>query len=190
MKINTHNSPINNFLCIDDCEKINKYYKYEQTSCIYKIPEGYFVNNTSLKTIDKCHPDWECQKKYDENNSYCKSCLKDKFLYLGNCLSSCNNSYYEDIFGNKICKCFNNKCNECSIESNKLDLCISCNEGYYPKIDDIPNNNSFIDCYKEPEGYYLENDIYKPCYTTCKKCNELGDLSIINVYHVKMDIFH
>ena len=22
-----------NFLCIDDCEKINKYYNYEQTSC-------------------------------------------------------------------------------------------------------------------------------------------------------------
>ena len=69
-----------NFLCIDDCEKINKYYNYEQTSCIYRIPEGYFVNNTSLKTIDKCHPDCQkCQKKYDEKNSYFKSFLEDKF---------------------------------------------------------------------------------------------------------------
>ena len=187
---NTHISPINNFLCIDDCEKINKYYNYEQTSCIYKIPEGYFVNNTSLKTIDKCHPDCkECEKKYDENNSYCKSCLNDKFLYLGNCVTHCNNSYYKDLYGNKICNCFNNKCKECSIESNKLDLCISCNQGYYTKIDDISNNNYFIDCYKDPDGYYLDNDIYKPCYPSCQKCNELGDLSNNNCLSCKPGYF-
>ena len=174
---NTHTSPTNPHLCIDDCEKINKYYNYNQTSCINKIPQGFFVNDTSLKTIDKCHPDCkECDKKYDENNSYCKSCLNDKFLYFGNCLTFCNNSYFHDLYGNKICKCFNNKCYECSIDSNKLDLCISCNKGYYPKIDDIQNNNSFIDCYKDPDGYYLENDTYKPCYPSCQNCTEFGDI--------------
>ena len=32
-------------------------------------------------------------------------------------------------------------------------------------------------CYKEPKGYYLDLDdnIYRPCYPTCKKCNELGN---------------
>ena len=74
-------------------------------------------------------------------------------------------------------------------ESNKLDLCISCNEGYYPKIDDIPNNNSFIDCYKNPDGYYLENNIYKPCYPSCNRCLDLEIYQIIIAYHVNLDIF-
>ena len=34
-----------------------------------------------------------------------------------------------------------------------------------------------VNCYKEPERYYLDenNKIYKPCYSTCNKCNEFGD---------------
>ena len=175
---NTHISPTNNYLCIDNCKDLNKYYNYARTSCINNIPQGYFINDTFNKTVDKCHPDCKkCERKYDENNSYCNSCLNDKFLYFGNCLTTCNNGYIDDNYGNKICKCFNNKCYKCSIESNKLDLCISCNEGYYPKIDDISNNNSFIDCYKDLDGYYLDNDTFKPCYSSCKKCTGFGDIS-------------
>ena len=36
-----------------NCEK---FYNYEQTGCIEYIPEGYYLNNTKLKTIDKCAP--------------------------------------------------------------------------------------------------------------------------------------
>ena len=122
---NTYISPNNPNLCLKilNCEKYNKYYNYEKTSCINSIPQGYYVNDDINKTIDKCH-------------SYCK---------------------------------------ECSKESNELNLCISCNDGYYPKIDDKPNNKSFINCYKDPVGYYLDDDIYKPCYNTCKNCSEYGD---------------
>ena len=47
----------------------------------------------------------------------------------------------------------------------------SCPNNTYIKID----NN--LTCYKEPDGYYLDLDdhIYKQCYPTCKKCNELGN---------------
>ena len=173
--MNTHNWPTNNFLCKDDCEIFNQYYNYEKTLCIDEIPQGYFVNDSNYNTIDKCHPDCkECDKKNDANNSNCKSCLNNKFLYLGNCVTSCINGFIEDSLGNKIYNCFNNKCKECSNESNDLDLCISCNESFYPKIDDPINSNSFINCYKDPDNYYLDNNIYKPCYQTCKKCTGIG----------------
>ena len=177
---NTYISPDNEYLCLKklNCEQYNKYYNYENTSCINNIPQGYYVNDKIKKTIDKCHSDCkECEEKYNDKSSNCKSCLNNAyFLDLGNCVSSCSNDeYYIDSSGNKICKCPNNKCKECSYESNELDLCISCSEGYYQKIDDKPNNKSFIYCYKNPDGYYLDDDIYKPCYNTCKSCIELGD---------------
>ena len=76
----------------------------------------------------------------------------------------------------KLFNCiYNIKCKECSKESLDLELCISCNNGYYQKIDDIPSENSFIKCYKDPEGYYLDDNIYKPCYSSCKQCSGYGD---------------
>ena len=123
----THQSLQNNYLCKDDffCDN---YYNYEYTGCIDNIPEGYYLKNLSLKTIDKC-----------------------------------------DI-----------KCRNCTLESLANNSCISCNsnESYYPKFNDSLNNNSFIKCYNEElEGYYLDNgeNMYKPCYSRCKTCTELGD---------------
>ena len=100
----------NSKLCEPLCEK---YYNYQQTECIDEIPLGYYLNNSYLKTIDKC-----------------------------------------DI-----------KCNNCTSESLKENLCISCNinESYYPKFNDSSNKDKFINCYNQPpEGYYLDinNSIY------------------------------
>ena len=53
------------------------------------------------------------------------------------------------------------------------------NMNYFPKENDSLNYNEYIKCYKDPEGYYLDNNIYKPCYYTCKTCNISGN-----------DIFH
>jgi len=38
------------------------------------------------------------------------------------------------------------------------------------------NNLDYYDCYKSPEGYYLDNEIliYKLCYQSCKKCDKSG----------------
>ena len=57
-------------------------------------------------------------------------------------------------------------------------MCISCNkeQGYYRKIDDRIYEHSFIDCYKNPEGYYLSNElIYEKCYSSCKFCISDGN---------------
>ena len=178
---NTHSLFNNEFICEDNfkCKKLKKYYDYNQVNCIDEIPEGYFLNDTIYNTIDKCHQDCKsCDKKNNDTNSNCNSCLNDKFFYWGNCLSNCVNDYYTDSSGKNICKCIsNNKCKDCLPDNLDSDLCISCNTGYYQKIDDIQSDNSLIKCYKDPEGYYLDNDIYKPCYPSCKKCSELGDIN-------------
>ena len=112
----------NTNLCKDlFCEKKdNKYYNFNQTLCISKIPIGFYLNNSIEKTIDEC-----------------------------------------DI-----------ECKECNQNSN---LCISCNidNGYYPILNNTLNNNneSFINCYNNiPNGYFLDKNVYKPCYFTCEKC--------------------
>ena len=80
---------------------------------------------------------------------------------------------------NAVCKCSqNNKCKQCSEDSNKKNLCISCNTEnlYYPKYEDVNNNNyRYIDCFKNLEGYFLKNQYYYKCYSLCKECFGLGN---------------
>jgi hypothetical protein len=141
----------NNFLCEDlNCQK---YYNYNQTDCLEEIPKGYFLNDSYLKTIDKCNYNysgkcfWECIN--DTNNKYkCKELLGQ------------NNIEYLTL-------CF------------KKDLCIYCynGTGHYPFYNQsILNSDTFTDCYKELEGYFLDNDkAYKPCFNTCKTCLKEGN---------------
>ena len=95
------------------------------------------------------------------------------YYYLGNCLSNCSNGFFIDENHNKTCKCINNiACFLCSEEN----LCLTCNteNGYYQKSDE-ESSDDFVNCYKDPEGYYFLENKYHPCYSTCKKCEELGD---------------
>jgi len=59
------------------------------------------------------------------------------------------------------------------------DLCVYCNNdtGYYPFYNlTLFNGDTFTDCYKELEGYFLDNDnAYKPCFNTCKTCSKEGN---------------
>ena len=41
------------------------------------------------------------------------------------------------------------------------NLCTECNVNYYPKENDSLNIGEYINCYREPEGYYLNIDLYK-----------------------------
>ena len=73
-----------------------------------------------------------------------------------------------------------NKCLKCNSESlgNTVHLCVSCNSGYYQKQDDNTNASPYFNCYNDvtiSDGYYLNSELYEPCYPSCKKCNELGD---------------
>ena len=72
------------------------------------------------------------------------------------------------------------KCKYCSLQSIENNLCESCNTGFYPKKNE--STNTYFDCFNEStisEGFYLNmlTYSYEPCYSSCKKCNELGDIN-------------
>ena len=60
------------------------------------------------------------------------------------------------------------------------NLCTECNVNYYPKENYSLNIGEYINCYRESEGYYLDIDLYKKCYYTCKTCNREGNNLIHN----------
>ena len=187
-------SESNNYCSLITLNNINinlnctHYYNYEHTNCLDNIPDGYYLNDSNLKTLDKCHLSCKtCDKKETLNSTNCKSCFDNKYLEFGNCVSQCDKGTFLDPNDNTIVRCKCNtltKCEYCSLESIELDLCITCNKdlGYYQIYNDsnniiINNDESFIDCYKEPDYFYLDNDTfnYIPCYETCKKCYGKGD---------------
>ena len=59
------------------------------------------------------------------------------------------------------------------------DICLKCDNNYYPM--EYENLYENINCYKEPEGYYLDKDefLYKKCYHVCETCEMKG----INITH-------
>ena len=158
-----HKLIIKNNECIDNCINDKKYnYTYEyHNMCYDSCPNG-----TKIKSNNNLCEDILCENNYYYNYNQTE-CIDEipKGYY-------CNDSYLHTI---DICDI---KCENCSLESNKYNLCISCNndKNFYEKFNDSLNNNSFINCYNEaPEGYILENRIYKPCYYTCRTCSGYGD---------------
>ena len=114
------------------------------------------------------------------NNNNCLSCPDKENIYfdLGNCINNCKNGFFIDSNNIKICKCTHNKkCYTCNEESNILDLCVDCNSeaGYFETNDNKDTIDGFVNCFKNPEGYYLSNNIYHKCYYTCKFCTTFGN---------------
>ena len=57
------------------------------------------------------------------------------------------------------------------------NLCTECNDNYFQIENDPLNIGDYINCYKNPDGYYLDkNDsLYKKCYYKCETCEIKGD---------------
>ena len=75
------------------------------------------------------------------------------------------------------------KCSKCN--NDFLNLCIQCNteKKYYPTVPIEMNGINYYECYNQetvPSGYYLDNYIYKPCYSRCKTCNYQGNDDVNN----------
>ena len=154
------------------------------------------IKNESCYT-NYCGDDWiKHQKKLINGRNECvESCNNNEdyeYEFNNKCYNSCEYGFYydKDNSQQKKCKCKLDKCLLCSnIESIK-NLCISCNEGYYPKENDNNNLFPYINCYKDPKGYYLDNinkDIYRECYYTCNICNIEGDYIKHNCLECKLN---
>ena len=176
----THSKTNNEYICEGDlnCEQNGKYYNYFFTECTDEVEDGYYCNNTSLKTVDRCHGNCKtCIQGPTESNNTCKTCKDEgtKYFDFGNCKeeNDCINGIFIDDTILK-CKCsYNISCEKCEEESEGVFSCKTCNneKGYYQKSDD-GRNDGFVNCYSNLTGYYLdlENKIYKPCYISCKNC--------------------
>ena len=114
---NGTNNSENSFLCEKICEK---YYNYNHTNCIEEIPLGYYLNNSQLKTIDKC-------------DIKCNNCTYES-MSNGLCIS-CNNN--ESYFP---------KLNDIENEKRFINCYNQTPEGYYFDNNNkvyIPNQNNF-----------------------------------------------
>jgi len=152
----------------------NTYYNaYYKKSYYYNIIYNCF-------TVD-CSNDWKTrQKKLISNNNKCiESCdnsIQYQYEYNGKCYAKCSKGLLSDNNNpTKICKCELDKCLSCPQVALNKGLCKECNDNYYPKENDESNLGEYFDCYKNPEGYYLDINIYKKCYNTCKTCDKEGN---------------
>ena len=147
-------------VCTNNCQLTN--YKIEYKSkCYSSCPDGtYYYDNS-------CYPcDINCKTCNINLNlmigANCTSCYDNKFLNKGICVDNCINGFYEDEANSniKICKCEEEKkCKQCSLDSlSHNNLCISCNDNYYPKLNDTNNYENYINCYSGSiDNYYFDN---------------------------------
>ena len=160
-----NNIPNNIVICINE----------ENTKNII-LPQ---INNKKCKTID-CSDDWKSNRKakiYElgECIESCEYNLTYKYEYNGKCYQKCPNGLMNN--NSNICKCELEKCLLCPPVALDKDLCTKCNINYYQIENDPLNLGEYINCYKEPKGYYLDNNthLYKKCYFTCETCEIKGD---------------
>ena len=79
----------------------------------------------------------------------------------------------------------NERCEKCSVESDRLGLCTNCDETKYKRVNYTREFSSFFDCKKEENlinKYYKDDSTgqYKPCFELCKKCLGPGNATAHN----------
>ena len=77
------------------------------------------------------------------------------------------------------CECELNGCLSCPNIYSDINkrICKECNDNFYPLENSIKIYENYYECYKEPNGYYLDtsDNKYKKCFETCEKCKLKGD---------------
>ena len=141
------------------------------------------IINKTCYTI-YCSYNWKSkQKKFINNKNECiESCDNTgqyKYEYNGKCLENCPDEILYDEYNNALneCKCELEECLLCPEVALNKNLCTKCNINYYQKENDPLNIGEYFNCYYQPDGYYLDNELYKKCYHTCKTCNVNGNNS-------------
>ena len=176
--------------------------QYKYNNAFKGIPENIVIciNETNAPNLTQlikqkdsscyniyCSDDWiSHQKKLKKGTNQCiNNCNNNNDIYLyefnGICQENCPHGSFRDEndFVEK-CKCENEKCYSCPNVEQVKNLCIICNKSFYPIENDPLNIGPYINCYKDPIGYYLDkidekNSIYKLCYDRCKTCKIKGD---------------
>ena len=147
-----------------NCVFRDKYVNYYQYDCIDSIPDGYYLKNSEIRTIDKCYITCKhCLEKGNEVDHKCTVC-SEAFPYNFNngqkCLDDCSQ---ENLFLDKEDKkCYKDcKDNINDRKYNYKDKCISLNEK--PKNYILENNNTFESLCNPKTEYEFNNECYKSC---------------------------
>ena len=130
-----------------NCKSQGKYINYEQTECIDSVPDGFYVNDTEINTIDKCHKNClTCSGgSNNDEDMKCLSCDNSNKYYIVENTNNCQKvpypSYYLDE--NTFKKCYKD--------------CLTCSGK------EVINQNGKIinmncDSCDESKGLFLEND--------------------------------
>lgn len=83
--------------------------------------------------------------------------INTNIIVNSKCYDKCEHGhFYDEIDKNFKCKCNLEQCLLCSYVEPTKNLCISCNRSFYPKENDPLNIGTYINCYQDLEGYYLE----------------------------------
>ena len=142
------------------CEKL-EYINFKKA----QFREGIFNTDMLLSAYEKL---MVCLEK---ENSVFSTLKNTKRIYSNN-----NNSYQEKLY-----ICYSKE----SPFNNKF-ICDICGNNYYIK-NNVPNDNTYMNCCEEIEGYYLDKiDLnFKPCYISCKICKINGDYYTNNCIECK-----
>ena len=111
-----------------------------------------------------------------DNNIPTNSIICSKYLIWGNLLKGENITIncFKDEINNKENQCFKRY-----LRYNNKFTCSICGDNYYLIYNDSKNNNTYFNCYKTINGYYLNKDTedaaFKPCYSKCKTCDKEGN---------------
>ena len=130
-----------NNICYKECP-INTFYNYEHIGCIDIIPEGYYLNDSIKRTIDKCDIKCENECAFDlsTNNIICKACNNNAMFFKKeddkeinayyDCYNNTIEKYYLDINNKIYKKCFD-KCKNCNDKGIITEhKCTECYQGF------------------------------------------------------------
>ena len=181
--------------CVKNCNLISNKYQYRGT-CYQQCPEG----TTNVDYF--CYIDYiiESCEKYTIESEYenaCTKCKKNYYTILGD-----NGNYYHCYKNNSLDNYYldNNdllfkpcyiSCKTCDKKGTiEKHNCLSCDVNYFPKYEEIVKNGTYIDCYKEIEGYTLCNNQYfveYQCYQSCEFCSKEGNIEYHNCIKCKKE---
>ena len=149
---------VNDSLCIENCNNIEKY-KYEYNlKCSEKCPNGLLYNNKCKCELEQC---LTCPS-VALNKGLCTQCNIDYYPIENDPLNldeyiNCYNKpkgYYLDKDNYIYKKCYYS-CDTCEKEGDKINHnCLQCNSNY----SFIINVNNSINCYEDCTYYYYFDD--------------------------------
>ena len=167
--------------------------KENEYLCFTEKPEGYYLYYSIYKKCYESCKNCDLDGNWDYHN--CNEC-KVNYPYIlnknenKNCYSTCPHYYYIDKNTNMKYCTENTECpyNYHKLIASRKECVNKCEEDKEYKyelnnecynicpVETYPKENEYICFSGTPEGYYLDSDIYKKCYVTCKNCYGPGNL--------------